>query len=222
MSTTPGRRRPPRAEVRRTLLEAAARVFARAGIDAASLEEVAAEAGLTKGAIYSNFAGKDDLVEAVVAENLRSDVDLGLAAVEAGGSMVERAQALGDELTRSFVRQPERHMLFLELWQREVRAAPGGQVRDDTLMTHRRDLHDTVTAAIAEHAADTGAVLPMPPEQLATVLLALSHGFAIELQLDGDRVPDDLFGQVLALLVRQGPTGTGAAGLTPGTAPPTR
>ncbi|WP_170219404.1 TetR/AcrR family transcriptional regulator [Nocardioides litoris] len=204
MSTASGRRRPPRAEVRQTLVEAAARVFARSGIDAASLDEVAAEAGLTKGAIYSNFAGKADLVEAVVAANLRSHLDTGLAAVEPGGSMNDRAQALGDELSRSFLDQPERHLLFLELWQRAVRSAPDGRLRDDTLLAHRRELHDTVTAAIAANAADAEATLPLPPEELATVLLALSHGFAMELQVDRAHVPDDLFGRVLALLVREG------------------
>lgn len=188
--------------MRRTLLDAAARVFARSGVDAASLDEVAAAAGLTKGAIYSNFAGKDDLVDAVVADNLQSHLETGLAAVESGGSMAERAQALGDELTRSFVGQPEQHMLFLELWQRAVRSAADGRLRDDALVAHRRELHATVTAAITANAGDTGATLPIPADQLATVLLALSHGFALELQVDEAHVPDDLFGRVLALLVR--------------------
>ncbi|WP_460840612.1 TetR/AcrR family transcriptional regulator [Nocardioides marmoraquaticus] len=198
MSTPAARRRPPRAEVRRTLLDAAAQVFARRGIDAASLDEVAAEAGLTKGAIYSNFAGKADLVEAMVAENLRTNLDVGLAAVESGGSMAERAQALGDELSRSYLQQPEWHLLFVDLWQRAVRA----EQRDGTLLRHRQELRDTITAAIVANADETGTTLPLPPEQLATVLLALSHGFSMEQQLDPAHVPDDLFGRVLALLVR--------------------
>jgi AcrR family transcriptional regulator len=188
--------------VRRTLLDAAARVFARRGIDAASLEEVAAEAGLTKGAIYSNFAGKADLVEAVVESNLRSNLDVGLAAVEASGSMPERAQALGDELTRAIAGQHEWHLLFLELWQRAVRA----EDRDGTLMDHRRELHDTITTAIATLAEQTGTDLPLPPERLATVLLALWHGFSMEQQINPEHVPADLFGQVLALLVQPGGT----------------
>ncbi|GAB3994696.1 TetR family transcriptional regulator [Nocardioides marmoraquaticus] len=184
--------------MRRTLLDAAAQVFARRGIDAASLDEVAAEAGLTKGAIYSNFAGKADLVEAMVAENLRTNLDVGLAAVESGGSMAERAQALGDELSRSYLQQPEWHLLFVDLWQRAVRA----EQRDGTLLRHRQELRDTITAAIVANADETGTTLPLPPEQLATVLLALSHGFSMEQQLDPAHVPDDLFGRVLALLVR--------------------
>jgi AcrR family transcriptional regulator len=51
--TGPQRRRPSRAETRRRIIDAATTVFAR--------QSIAAEAGLTKGAVYSNFAGRDVL-----------------------------------------------------------------------------------------------------------------------------------------------------------------
>src|SRR5215831_19542943 len=55
---TPDRRR---AMTRRHLLEAAAIVFARNGFHGSTLDEVAATAGFSKGAVYSNFKSKDDL-----------------------------------------------------------------------------------------------------------------------------------------------------------------
>ena len=67
--------------MRRALLDAAAAVFARQGIEAASLDEVAAEAGFTKGAIYSNFDGKEGLIDALVADRTSAYLDLGLEAV---------------------------------------------------------------------------------------------------------------------------------------------
>ena len=183
---------------RSRLVEVARDLFLREGYAKTSLERVAEEAGFSKGAVYSNFAGKADLVDAMVSENLRTNLDVGLAAVESGWSMAERARSLGDELSRSFLAQPEWHLLFVELWQRAVRT----ERRDGTLLRHRRELHDTITAAIEANAAETGTTLPLPAAQLATVLLALSHGFSMEQQLDPDHVPDDLFGRVLALLVR--------------------
>src|SRR5271165_6704357 len=54
-------RRPTREEVRRRLLDAALAVFAEQGFDTGNLDQIAEVAGLTKGAIYSNFTGKDDL-----------------------------------------------------------------------------------------------------------------------------------------------------------------
>ena len=58
--------RPTRAQTRARLLQAAGEVFARRGYDRASLDEVAAAAGLTKGAVYSSFAGKDELFYALM------------------------------------------------------------------------------------------------------------------------------------------------------------
>src|SRR4051812_40042240 len=60
---TPERRREL---TRETLIDAGADVFARKGVHAASLDEIAAAAGFTKGAIYSNFGGKEELLLAVI------------------------------------------------------------------------------------------------------------------------------------------------------------
>ena len=59
-------RRVPRAEMRMRLIEAAATVFAQKGYGGASLEEVAETAGFSKGAVYSNFAGKEELFLALL------------------------------------------------------------------------------------------------------------------------------------------------------------
>src|SRR3954468_12512488 len=55
-----------KAQTRERLIEAAARVFAEKGFATTSLDEVAEAAGLTKGAVYSNFENKEDLVTAVL------------------------------------------------------------------------------------------------------------------------------------------------------------
>lgn len=60
---TPERRRQL---TRDALLDAAEVVFAKKGVGGASMEEIAAEAGFTRGAIYSNFGSKDDLMLAVI------------------------------------------------------------------------------------------------------------------------------------------------------------
>src|SRR2546421_8260905 len=53
------------------LVEAARVVFLRHGFHGASLDEIAEEAGYTKGAVYSNFDGKDALFLAVLEERFR-------------------------------------------------------------------------------------------------------------------------------------------------------
>src|SRR3954451_20327664 len=60
---TPERRREM---TRQALIDAAADLFAKKGFNGASMEQIAAEAGFTRGAIYSNFGSKDELLIAVM------------------------------------------------------------------------------------------------------------------------------------------------------------
>src|SRR5207237_7478801 len=60
-----------KAQTRERLIDAASQVFARKGFAATSLDEVAETAGLTKGAVYSNFESKEDLVRSVLEESDR-------------------------------------------------------------------------------------------------------------------------------------------------------
>jgi AcrR family transcriptional regulator len=64
------RTRPTREETREKLFEAAAEVFEEQGIGAASIEAIAAAAGLTRGAFYSNFDDKDDLIIAMLEDHV--------------------------------------------------------------------------------------------------------------------------------------------------------
>ena len=57
-----------RDRTRKKLIEAAASVIGEKGFDRASLEEVAAQAGMTQGAVYGNFENKEELFLAVVEE----------------------------------------------------------------------------------------------------------------------------------------------------------
>lgn len=78
MSETPdtdGEKR-SRAATRRKLVEAAAPVFVDKGLEAASVADLCAAAGFTRGAFYSNFASKNDLAVAVYAARVDRLVDL--------------------------------------------------------------------------------------------------------------------------------------------------
>jgi AcrR family transcriptional regulator len=197
------RRRPARDDVRRALLDSAARVFARQGIDGATLDDVAADAGFTKGAVYSNFGSKPGLVAALVQDRTSAYLDLGLEAVdELDGTLAARAQVLGDRLTAASDEQRDWHLLFFELWQRAVRSEADSTFRDG-----RASLRAAVTEAIEEQAARSNASLAMPASDLAIVLMALANGLAVERMVAPEDVPEDLMGRVLALVVGDGQAG---------------
>ncbi len=208
MSTAPETRatRPSRDEVRRALLDAAAHVFARRGIDAATLDDVAAAAGFTKGAIYSNFGSKDGLVSALADDRVTAYLDLGLDAVsDPEVPFSVRVQGLGDQLTSAFDEQRDWTLLFLELWQRAVRSGRA----ETAFRERRRGLHASITAAIVHHFGETDTPFPLPPDEMATLLMALSNGLAIERHADPGAVPDDLLGRALNLLMGGGASRSG-------------
>lgn len=64
-----------RERTRRQLLEAAADIFARRGYAAASVEEIAESAGFSVGAVYSNFANKDELFAALMTDRAVNHMD---------------------------------------------------------------------------------------------------------------------------------------------------
>src|SRR5215471_1424210 len=86
------RTRPTRDETRDKLFEAAARVFEDHGIGGASIEAIAAAAGFSRGAFYSNFASKDELIIAMledhVEQSIRRNRDL-LALYQNPGDFIE-------------------------------------------------------------------------------------------------------------------------------------
>jgi AcrR family transcriptional regulator len=138
-------RRPGRPAVRRRLLDAALQVFAEQGFASASLDQVAEAAGLTKGAIYSNFAGKDDLFFAMMKDQVTNRIETVRTALGASSPGADGEQArhdIGRLLTEAFTQQRNWQLVFLDFWQRAV--------RDDDVraqfVAHRRALR----AAIAE------------------------------------------------------------------------
>ena len=182
---------------RDALLEAAVRVFARRGYEGARLAEVAREAGLTTGAVYSNFEGKHDLflaaLEREIARHLREVTE----AVRAEASPQERVAAAAAQWSGFLTRAPDRFPLFIEYWSHAVRdpdlrpefAARFGALRDAT------------ARLIADEAAAAGVDLPLDAEEIAVAVNALTNGIALEHLADPEAVPVELYGRLLSLLL---------------------
>lgn len=182
---------------REALINGAAKVFSRRGFQGASLREIAAEAGVTTGAVYSNFDGKADLFLAVLEERL----DPRLAVMyEAARSAPPRrvGPRVGKEFA-AYVRQQRRWLILLiEFWAQAA--------RDPKLRPKFAERHGKLRAAVAEvlgeRAAKLGVSLRLPADQLATLLIALTNGMAVELLADPDAVPEDLYGRALDILLQ--------------------
>lgn len=197
------RSRPPRAETRRRVLDAAFAVFGERGIAGSSLTEVAEQAGLTKGAVYSNFRSKDDLVLALMEERAMHRLSGALGAIDAAtagdgdiGAGIVRAAAV---LVQAMHTDASWHRLLAEYFALSHRDPQ----RREGLRRRRREARDAVASALERVSASAGIVLPLPASDLSTVMFALSNGLAVESAIDPDGVPDDLLGRVFALLFRR-------------------
>ena len=119
-SPPPRQHRIPRAETRRRLIQAAAVVFTDKGYDATTLEEVAAVAGFSKGAVYSNFDGKQQLFLALLRERIEERLEAVAHVTREGGTASDQAERAGHSLAELLEREPDWHRLFIEFWVRAV------------------------------------------------------------------------------------------------------
>lgn len=83
-----------RSEGRSAVLEAAAKAFMRDGYAATSIDDVADELGATKGRVYYYYRSKADLFFDVHRESMRQNLDGAGAIAKAGGSPIERIEAM--------------------------------------------------------------------------------------------------------------------------------
>ena len=75
---------------REQLLQAALRVFRRKGYAATTLEEIAQEAGFTRGAIYSHLEGKVQFYQLLIQQGFLHLNEAFEEAFDSGGSIEER------------------------------------------------------------------------------------------------------------------------------------
>jgi AcrR family transcriptional regulator len=167
---------------RERLLDAAETLFGDRGIHQTSLDEIAAAAGLTKGAIYANFAGKKDLIAAILDRRIDDDEP------PADRSAAGWARSLGESYEAGLARPEMRRfaMAFVELWLYGMRDESSRDALTEW-MRHLRELGGKEAAALA------GDDLPMPADQLAALLTALDIGVAVQHLIDPDAVPASVY-----------------------------
>lgn len=192
------RTRPRRDEVRARVLEAARGVFAERGFAGASTDLVAAAAGFTKGAVYSNFGSKDELFLALLAAEATARVAAVEEALAATTDLPGALAAVGAQLSRP---DAAWQLLYLEFWQRAVRDPA---VRT-AFVASRRELRGRVAGAVERFLADHPVQTGWDAGRLTVVILALTHGLALESLPDPGAVPDDVLPRVLTDLLDAAP-----------------
>jgi AcrR family transcriptional regulator len=179
---------------RRKLLDAAKRIFAQEGFEAARLEDIAARAGYTRGAFYANFESKEDIFFALfeewaqeriesITKDLRrhSDPEAKLAALRthyAEQAKDRRLVLISLEFKLFALRHPEAHAR-LRSRHRRIRASFG--------------------ELFAEIMRALGREIPVAYPAASACLSVLSQGLLLEHLLDPKTLSDDDVRHVLGL-----------------------
>lgn len=194
-----------RQQTRDRLLDAAGQVFARRGFHGATVDEVADAAGYTKGAVYSNFATKDELFLALLDQRLAGQLEQveALDAIESAG---ELRAALRAQTEQEFAAARDFGLLQVEFWLYAMRN-PAAQA---ALAQRYRQLRDRLAALIAGRWARHQARPPLPPEHLAALAIATDSGLFLQYSAEPGALPWEL--RADAMLQLLDPRRTGPAG----------
>lgn len=196
---TPERRRQL---TRDALVAAAAEVFTAKGFHAASLDEIADAAGFTRGAIYSNFGSKEELLFAVYD---RLD-DLTLAGMadamdeRGAGDPIGDATAAADVWARLLGRSRDIIALSLEL---RLYALRNPEARE-RLVKLEQQATNKLAAFIEDTFARQGLALRTPAKELAELGRAAVNGLEEAAAVDADNAAHyrDLIQTLFILLAR--------------------
>jgi AcrR family transcriptional regulator len=192
-------RKEKQAETRQRLLDAAEQVFLRRGLQGSSVEEIAAEAGFTRGAFYSNFKSKDELfVELLHARVYDRYAELAEQAQEQPGSPREQLR-WGIERMREMYEGEDGKWLF-RLWLECLTQA----TRDEEFRKLAATFWNGNRALLGEQTKTVfkglGRRPPLPAKQIATAMIALDVGLAVQHLVDPDEAPLDLYVPLFDLL----------------------
>lgn len=187
---TPERRR---AMTRRYLLDAATLVFAEKGFQGATLDEVAMTAGFSKGAVYSNFASKEDLFLGLLEDRMEQLFEATLRVI------ADKDASLGvDDLAsrESPYQDDEWETLYLE-FTLYARRKPEVAASLAALAQRERDL---IRSLLEREYAESGAEPLYPVDQIAAVAQALFTGLSTARLVDAAAVNVETIDIALALI----------------------
>ena len=198
---------------REALLEAAAALFARRGFRETSIDDIAREAGFSKGAVYWHFESKDDLFFALVEQRIDRPLRAALAELESAPAERDMAPVASEVFVALVEGQHDLVLLDREYWSLAVRD-PQLRAR---YAKRQAEIRRAFARALEARIRHLGApVLAIPMEQLAAALLGLANGLALERLVDRSAVPDDLLGEMFAVFY----AGLVARGQRPGPVKP--
>jgi AcrR family transcriptional regulator len=168
------------AATRAALLRAASHSICEHGMDGASIDRIAAEAGYTKGAFYANFASKEELFLVVLEEKFAAEIERLEAAINGAGEPTDQARKAAEEFLLYVDRDPEWPRLYQEF---ATHAARNETFRAE-LAARQRALRERMAVVFERWAAAFEIEPALPHADVAAMTFVMADGFLLDRIID--------------------------------------
>ena len=179
---------------RRKLLDAAKRIFAKDGFEAARLEDIAAGAGYTRGAFYVHFRSKEDIFFALLEEWVRERIDTLTRALRRHSDPQGKLAALRTHYAELAT---DRRLVLISMEFKQY------ALRHPEAQARLRSRHRRIRASFGELFSDImgalGKTIPIAYPAASACLGAVSQGLLLEHLLDPTTLSDEDVHNVLGL-----------------------
>jgi AcrR family transcriptional regulator len=191
-----GRTSAVRGTGRDRLLAAAEQLLADQGYHATSVDQVVRLAGLTKGAFYWNFDSKEELFLGLLEERFDSRARALMTMVAAASAEETTSGRVGEAIAAMIGDHRQVVLLMNEFWALAVRDE---RVRERWI-ERQNGLRDDLASALEARHETTGVPLTVDAQKLATALIAMADGLAMDWVAEPGTISPSLFGEMLDLL----------------------
>jgi AcrR family transcriptional regulator len=169
-----------RAQTRATLMAVGREHFLRYGLGGAVAEKIAEDAGYSRGALYSNFDGKQDLFLAVIREEQDCRMEAFSSIFKEEPSAKQRLRKMRNAIA-DVVTDPDWIVLRAEF---EAGALRNDRIRQTFVEIHRRQVRHAGNL-IRNLARSSEIHLGIKPNEFMMIILNLSHGLVITQKILG-------------------------------------
>lgn len=161
-------------ERRRALLQAAREVFARRGLAATKMTDLAAAAGISYGLVYHYFPDKESVFVALVDETVRGGIELLASARRRPGTPWERLHYVCTQMLEGLRKDPALPLILVQAHASESVPASVTQALDHYSTQFNEHLEELITSG-----QKAGQIVDIPAAELARTFLATVQGLAL-------------------------------------------
>ncbi len=183
-------------QTRERLLDAALEVFSRRGYSAASVDEIAAEAGYSKGAVYSNFSNKEELFLALIDRRFAKEAQgyPGIINLMTDSLKVEE----GADFKEEVIKDSTWNILMVEFFLYAIRE---GNHRTE-LASRIEQLRSLMENNLAALYQQVGKKPMLPVSELPWSIFSVGIGMMLQFYIDPDSLPSGVYERALQQLLK--------------------